>query len=159
MQRTDPHTDSPPSPPESAVNALGVAEMFALWSLRLWVLAYRSGGNLLPDLRRGFALAGMPDAWLDLDEFLTRMLGNVRRPLDIRSVAGPTLSPDELGILHWLAGLQRQNLPAAQCDRLKTIAVAGERLALGFAAAGLVFGACADGNGFAAAAPGDIVLQ
>ena len=159
MHRPDPQTDSPDAAPASLVNALGVAEMFALWSLRLWVLAYRSGGNLLPDLRRGFALAGMPDAWLDLDEFIPRMLGNVRRPLEIRAVASPMLSPDELGILHWLAGLQRQNLPATQCERLKTIAVAGERLALGFSAAGLMFGACVDGNGFAAAAPEDIVLQ
>ncbi len=159
MHRIDsqPQTERPV--PETPVNALGVAEMFALWGIRLWVVAYRGGGNLLPDLRRGFVLAGAPAAWLDLDEFLTRLLGNVRRPLDIRPVASPLLSADELGALHWLAGLQRDDSPTPQCDRLRTIAAPGARLARALADAGLRFGSADADGGFAAHRAGDHLMQ
>lgn len=150
MHRIDPQPQTAQPAPETPVNALGVAEMFAVWAIRLWVLAYRGGGNLLPDLRRGFALAGAPAAWLDLDEFLTRLLGNVRRPLDIRPVASPLLSSDELGALHWLAGLQSEDPATPHCDRLRTIAAPGARLAGALAEAGLRFGSANAEGGFAA---------
>ncbi|MGE0151339.1 MAG: hypothetical protein AB7R90_01885 [Reyranellaceae bacterium] len=124
---------------EPAVASLAMAEMFALWAVRLWVSAYRGGGNLLPQLRHGFTLAGMPRAWLELDEFMTRLLGSVKRPLDIRAVATSSISCDEDGMLRWLAGLQRGELPPADCAHLRAIAVPGARLAVSFSKAGLQF--------------------
>lgn len=127
------------APAEPAVASLAMAEMFALWSVRLWVSAYRGGGNLLPQLRHGFALAGMPRAWLELDEFMTRLLGSVKRPLDIRAVTTASISCDEDGMLRWLAGLQRGEMPPADCTHLRVIAVPGARLAVAFSKAGLQF--------------------
>lgn len=160
MNRPENAAHAQGAPPcETTVGALGVAEMFAVWAIRLWVTSYRSAGNLLPDLRRGFVLANMGDeAWLDLDEWLTRLLGSARRPIDVRPVAAPFLSVDELGMLHWLAGLQSGTLPQP-CASLQAIAVPGRRLALAFDGAGLRFGAAASGGGFASAAPSEFVMQ
>ncbi len=126
-------------PVEPAVASLAMAEMFALWAVRLWVSAYRGGGNLLPQLRHGFTLAGMPCAWLELDEFMTRLLGSVKRPLDIRAVTTASISGDEDGMLRWLASLQRGEMPPAECAHLRVIAVPGARLAVSFSNAGLQF--------------------
>lgn len=130
--------ESPP-PAETPMASLPMAEMFALWAMRLWVSAYRGGGNLLPELRHGFVLAGMPRAWLELDEFMTRLLGSVKRPLDIRSTTSALISVDEDGMLRWLAGLQRGDLPPAQCAQLGAIAAPGKKLAASFAASRLHF--------------------
>ncbi|MDF3074368.1 MAG: hypothetical protein K0S54_2035 [Alphaproteobacteria bacterium] len=139
MNFPDPVFQEKSVPAEASVRALAMAEMFALWAIRLWVSAYRSGGSLLPQLRQGFVLAGMPRAWLELDEFMTRLLGSVTRPLDIRAVAGKLVSPDESGMLRWLAGLQQGDLLPAYCPHLRAIAAPGRRLAQSFAAAKLHF--------------------
>jgi hypothetical protein len=127
------------APVENAVGSLAMAEMFALWAIRLWVSAYRNGGNLLPQLRQGFVLAGMPRAWLELDEFMTRLLGSLKRPLDIRAVASKLVSSDEIGMLRWLAGLQQGDLLPDQCPHLRVIAAPGRRLAASFAQVRLHF--------------------
>ena len=134
-------------PTETAVASLPMAEMFALWAVRLWVSAYRGGGNLLPQLRHGFVLAGMPWAWLELDEFMTRLLGSVKRPLDIRATTSALISVDEDGVLRWLAGLQRADLPPAECPHLRAIATPGRKLAASFAASRLHFRSAAEGAG------------
>jgi hypothetical protein len=139
MNFPDPMFHEKLAPAEPAVGALAMAEMFALWAIRLWVSAYRNGGNLLPQLRHGFVLAGMPRAWLELDEFMTRLLGSVKRPLDIRSVASKLVSPDESGLLRWLAGLQQGDLLPDQCPHLRAIAAPGRKLAASFAQVRLHF--------------------
>jgi hypothetical protein len=140
MNFPDPLSEEKSAPVEASAAALAMAEMFALWAVRVWVSAYRGGGNLLPQLRHGFELAGMPRAWLELDEFMTRLLGSVTRPLDIRGVASPLVSSDENGMLRWLAGLQHGDLPPAQCPHLRAIAAPGTRLAACFADVRLHFG-------------------
>lgn len=127
------------TPAEVAVTSLAMAEMFALWAIRIWVCAYRGGGNLLPQLRQGFVLAGMPRAWLELDEFMTRLLGSVKRPLDIRTVSSAHASSDEHGMLRWLAELQHGDRPPSDCAHLTAIAAPGAKLARSFAMVHLHF--------------------
>ena len=152
MSQTEIQREPDAASGEIPVVALGLPEMFALWAIRLWVAAYRGAGNLLPELREGFRVAGMGEAWLDLDEWLTRLLGSVRRPLDIRPVSGRSLSADELGMVRWLGALQEADPAPAQCAYLRAIAVPGRRLARSFAEAGLSFGV---GAGHARADAGD----
>lgn len=147
MNFYDPALQQSLPPTETPMASLPMAEMFALWAVRLWVSAYRGGGNLLPELRHGFVLAGMPRAWLELDEFMTRLLGSVKRPLDIRTTTSALISVDEDGVLRWLAGLQRDDLPAAECAHLRAIAVAGRKLAASFAASHLHFRFAAESAG------------
>jgi len=139
MNLYDPALQEALPPAETPMASLPMAEMFALWAMRLWVSAYRCGGNLLPQLRQGFVLAGMPEAWLELDEFMTRLLGSVKRPLDIRTTISALISVDEDGVLRWLAGLQRGDLPATECAHLRAIATPGKKLATSFAASRLHF--------------------
>ena len=147
MNFYDPALQESLPPAETPMAALPMAEMFALWAMRLWVSAYRGSGNLLPQLRHGFVLAGMPGAWLELDEFMTRLLGSVKRPLDIRSTTSALISVDEDGVLRWLAGLQRDDLPPAQCPHLRAIATPGRKLAASFAASRLHFRFAAESAG------------
>lgn len=144
MNFYDPALQQSQSPTETPMASLPMAEMFALWAVRLWVSAYRGGGNLLPELRHGFVLAGMPRAWLELDEFMTRLLGSVKRPLDIRTTTSALVSLDEDGVLRWLAGLQRGDLPAVDCAHLRAIAASGRKLAASFAASRLHFDSVGD---------------
>lgn len=139
MNFYDPAFPQSQPPTETPMASVPMAEMFALWAVRLWVRAYRGGGNLLPDLRHGFVLVGMPHAWLELDEFMTRLLGCAKRPLDIRTTGSALVSVDEDGVLCWLAGLQRGDLPAGECAHLRAIATPGKKLATSFAASRLHF--------------------
>ena len=123
-------------PAEPPLHSLATADGFTIWAVRLWVCAYRHGGAMLPQLRQGFALAGAPEAWLALDEFMTRLLGSVKRPLDVRGVKTSLLSIDELGLLRWLAALQRDASPPP-CQHLRAIAAPGIRLAQALADVGL----------------------
>ena len=138
MNYPGPQFDDAMETPEPALNTLNAAETFALWALRLWVRAYRHGGAMLPLLREGFAVAGAPDAWLVLDEFMTRLLGCVKRPLDLRNPRAAQLSADEQNLLRWLADWQRKEAPPP-CASLRAVAAPGARLARSLLKAGLVF--------------------
>jgi hypothetical protein len=138
MDFPGPFSQTVAAPPEPALTSLTTAETFALWAIRLWVCAYRNNGTLLPELRQGFVVAGAPRGWLALDEFMTRLLGSVKRPLDLRSPRAAHLSIDEQGLLRWLSGLQRDAAPPP-CANLRAIAAPGAVLAQALADAGLIF--------------------
>jgi len=124
---------------EMTLERLPPAEQFALWALRVWVSAHRQPVNLLPLLRDGFAAAGMPQAWIELDRWMSYFLGAATRQIEIRSIRYPSLSDDEVGLLSWVAAAQRKNAPPGRCAQTRTALNSAERLAEHFDSAGLLF--------------------
>jgi hypothetical protein len=124
---------------EMTLERLPPAEQFALWALRVWVAAHRRPVNLLPMLRDGFAAAGMPQAWFELDRWMSLFLDAARRPVEIQSIRYPSLGDDEIGLLSWMAAAQRKDIPPAQSAQARATLSSAEQLAAHFDSAGLLF--------------------
>lgn len=93
--------------PGVEIDALTFPEQFLVWSVRAWVDGYKSGTGRAGLLREGFALAGAADGWLVVEELMSIVAANARRPLDMRCLACRALGEDEAPLLAAIAGLQQ----------------------------------------------------
>ena len=88
---------------------LPAGEQFLLWALRQWVTAYKTDDDQLATIRRGFALMGIPDSHLALDELLTVVAVSATTCIDVRCQHCDGISVDEELFIGLIAALQRDN--------------------------------------------------
>ncbi len=70
---------------------------------------------------------------------MTLFLGSARRQVEIRSIAYPQLSADEIGLLSWMATAQQGQAPQGCCENARRTLQTAEQLAAEFASVGLLF--------------------
>ena len=92
---------------DRGVDELATAQRFLLWAARQWLVQYRAGERVGGLLRDGFHHANIGDATTPFREFMTGLAGGARRPIDLRCLHCPWLSPDEAALLEAAACLQR----------------------------------------------------
>lgn len=127
--------------------SLAVAEQFALWAIRQWAAGHRGAEEAWSQLREGFALAGGADGLAPLVDLMAVVAGRAR-PLDVRCLRCPQVSPDEDALLAALAAALGERpdlapfaLRACLVPAAARIAVPhAERLATALAEAGFVLG-------------------
>ena len=74
---------------------LPFGEKLLLWAVRLWVTGAREGTNVQETLRHAFKLAGVPDAYIALDGFLSTISGSATVQFDNRRLKCADISYDE----------------------------------------------------------------
>lgn len=95
--------------PDVEIETLSFPEQFLVWSVRAWVDGYKAGTGRAALLREGFALAGVADGWLVIEELMSIVAATAKRPLDVRCLACRTLGEDEGPLLSAVAGLQQDS--------------------------------------------------
>ena len=88
---------------------LRCAERFVVWALREWRLHWGGGEPRPKTLQCGFHHAGIGDGLTPFCDFMEALVAGTRRPLDVRCMNCPYVSPDEDITLDAVA--------AAQSDR------------------------------------------
>lgn len=112
------------------LNELRLAERFVVWALREWRLR-RSGGEARPEtLRRGFHHADIGDGLTPFCDFMEALVAGTRRPLDVRCMNCPYISPDEDGVLDAVAAAQRDRDEIAQARLMDPLPRAAARIAV-----------------------------
>lgn len=93
---------------------LAFAEQFCVWAVRAWVHnAERSSSDAVP-IETGFRLAKIEPALSSLTFFLRVIQTAAVRPLEIRCLHCPHVSPDEELLLHAIGALQAGQYIGAQ---------------------------------------------
>lgn len=93
---------------------LAFAEQFCVWAVRAWVHnAERSSTDAVP-IETGFRLAKIEPALSSLTFFLRVVQSAAVRPMEIRCLHCPQVSPDEELLLHAIGALQTGQFVAAQ---------------------------------------------
>lgn len=93
---------------------LAFAEQFCVWAVRAWVHnAERASTDAVP-LETGFRLAKIEPALSSLTFFLRVVQAAAVRPLEIRCLHCPQVSPDEELLLHAIGALQAGQYVSAQ---------------------------------------------
>lgn len=87
---------------------LPFSEKLMLWAIRLWVLETREADKDQEALRHGFKLAGVPDAFFALDDFLCVISASATAQIDVGCPSCTKVSDDEhllLGVISaWQQG-------------------------------------------------------
>jgi hypothetical protein len=92
---------------ERPIAGLRFAEQFAVWTMRVWAAGHRGAEEAWSLLRDGFAKAEAgADAMASLADFMTLVVLGRQRPLDVRCIHCPRVSPDEEALLGALASAQ-----------------------------------------------------
>ena len=86
---------------------LPFGEKLLLWALRLWATGAREGTNVQETLRHAFKLAGVPDAYIALDGFLSTISGSATVQFDNRRLKWADISDDEHLLLGLIAAWQQ----------------------------------------------------
>jgi hypothetical protein len=86
---------------------LRCAERFVVWALREWRLRWSDGESRPHALRCGFHHAEIGDGVTPFCDFMEALVAGTRRPLDVRCMNCPYVSPDEEIVLDAVAAAQR----------------------------------------------------
>lgn len=86
---------------------LRCAERFVVWALREWRLGWGDGQSRPPRLQCGFHHAELGDGLTPFCDFMAALVAGTRRPLDVRCMNCPYVSPDEEFALDAVAAAQR----------------------------------------------------
>jgi len=86
---------------------LPFGEKLLLWAIRLWATDAREATNEQKTLRRGFNLAGVPDAYLALDGYLSLIAATATVQIDVRCSKCTEISNDEHLLLGVIAAWQQ----------------------------------------------------
>src|SRR5262249_23335883 len=101
-------------PTSRRLEDLSFAEQFCVWALRAWVHnAERSSADAVP-IETGFRLAKIEPALSSLTFFLRVVQAAATRPMEIRCLQCPNVSPDEELLLHAIGALQAGQYIGAQ---------------------------------------------
>lgn len=86
---------------------LRCAERFVVWALREWRLRWGDGETRPYALRCGFHHAEIGDGVTPFCDFMEALVAGTHRPLDVRCMNCPYVSPDEEIVLDAAAAAQR----------------------------------------------------
>ena len=86
---------------------LPFGEKLLLWAVHLWATGAREGTNVQETLRHAFKLAGVPDAYIALDGFLSTISGSATVQFDNRRLKWADISDDEHLLLGLIAAWQQ----------------------------------------------------
>lgn len=86
---------------------VGQAERFVVWALREWRQRWGDGENRRQSLQCGFRHAELGDGLTPFCDFMEALVAATRRPLDVRCMGCPYVSPDEEIALDAVAAAQR----------------------------------------------------
>ena len=104
------------SPPRS-MEALGFADQFLVWSVRVWAQSNNPDGtdpsHYYKLMREAFAKAGLKDTHLVFDRFMTLFTASLKRPLAFHAPNCSCLSREELFFVCLVADAQNDMLPRA----------------------------------------------
>ena len=104
------------APHVTEMGILSDGERTVVTGIRLWVHVFKRCGDALAALRTHFEFHGMPDAAMSLHAILDHSRISATRPIDVRCLKCPGLSPDEARLLHAIASLQRDDRAAASAE-------------------------------------------
>ena len=121
------------SPPRS-MEALGFADQFLVWSVRVWAQSNNPDGtdpsHYYKLMREAFAKAGLKDTHLVFDRFMTLFTASLKRPLAFHAPNCSCLSREELFFVCLVADAQNDMLPRALGNLETYIAATGVRLTM-----------------------------
>ena len=122
----------PPTPYPELSAKLDTAEAVVLIAVRWWVRAFRLNEDPLPRLRQGLLAAGVRDAALSVDTFMSVVRQSARRPIAVHSPRCPHLVGDEKCLLHAMALAQAGDSDLAErVLRTALLSAQGAEFALG----------------------------
>lgn len=113
------------------LDSLRLAERFVVWALREWRLRRGNGETRPETLRRGFHHADIGDGLTPFCDFMEALVSGTRRPLDVRCMNCPYVSPDEDLVLDAVAAAQRDREEIAKALLMDALPPAAARIAAG----------------------------
>jgi len=90
----------PPTPYPDVSAKLDTAESIVLVAMRWWLRAFHLNEDPLPRLRQGLLRAGVRDAALSIDAFMSVVRQSARRPVALHSPRCGRVGGDEKCLLH-----------------------------------------------------------
>lgn len=117
------------------LDSLRLAERFVVWAIREWRRRWSDGEARPETLRRGFHHADIGDGLTPFCDFMEALVAATRRPLDVRCMNCPYVSPDEDLALDAVAAAQRDRDEIAYALLLDALPPAAARIAIGHLAA------------------------
>lgn len=112
-----------------SVEHLTRAERFVVWALREWRLRWSAGEARPKTLRCGFHHADIGDGLTPFCDFMEALIAATLRPLDVRCMSCPYVSPDEEIALDAIAAAQRDRDEVAQALLMDPLPRAAARIA------------------------------
>ncbi|MBM3620667.1 MAG: hypothetical protein FJX20_08240 [Alphaproteobacteria bacterium] len=110
---------------------LRCAERFVVWALREWRLRWSDGEARPGTLRCGFHHANCGDGLTPFCDFMEALVAGTRRPLDVRCMNCPYISPDEDRVLDAAAAAQRDRDEITCALLMDALPRAAARIAVG----------------------------
>jgi len=117
------------------LDSLRLAERFVVWAVREWRLRWGDSEERPETLRRGFHHADIGDGLTPFCDFMAALVAGTRRPLDVRCMNCPYVSPDEEIALDAVAAVQRDRDEVAQALLMDPLPRAAARIAAAHLAA------------------------
>jgi hypothetical protein len=106
------------------------AEQFAVWAIRAWVHNSQRSSDVAVDMESGFRLAKIEPALASLTFFMRALQNAASRPIEVRCLHCPQVSPDEELMLHAVAALQAGRHICAQIVLHGYLPCAGVRITM-----------------------------
>lgn len=120
-------------PPQS-MDALGFADQFLVWSVRVWAQSNNPEGtdpsHYYKQLREAFEMAGLNETHLVFDRFMTLFTTSLKKSLAFHAPNCTCLSREELFFVCLVADVQNDRLPRALGNLETYIAPTGVRLTM-----------------------------
>ena len=103
--------------PANAFPDLPFGEQILVWAVRLWVRGLKQEADHSQLLRRGFSLAGVPEAHRALEELMAVIAASATTSIDVRCPNCPEISLDEHRFLA-VVGACQQDQRGTEADSL-----------------------------------------